>query len=134
MHAASQPLVPSGATRISLMSVRPHGISPAPLLVGSPEAIAAKIVYMNEVPGGISRISIQLTPATLAHAKVMNAIELLGTRVTPTVRKEVAVKQAAVSAVIEWAVRDHCSRHRRANNSSQFISQCFKRRPPYDLN
>jgi probable LLM family oxidoreductase len=67
------------------------------LLVGGPEAIAEKILSIDEVLGGISRVSIQLTPGTLPHAKVMHAIELLGTRVAPMVRKEAAV--TAVGAV-----------------------------------
>jgi probable LLM family oxidoreductase len=67
------------------------------LLVGGPEAVAEKILSIDEVLGGISRISIQLTPGTLPHAKVMHAIELLGARIAPMVRKEAAV--TAVSAV-----------------------------------
>ena len=67
------------------------------LLVGGPEAIAEKILAIDEVLGGISRISIQLTPGSLPHAKVMHAIELLGAQVAPMVRKEAAV--TAVSAV-----------------------------------
>lgn len=58
------------------------------LLVGDPETVAEKILYENEVLGGISRFTIQLTSGTLPHRKVMHAIELLGTRVAPTVRKE----------------------------------------------
>jgi probable LLM family oxidoreductase len=65
------------------------------LLVGGPEAIAEKILSINEVLGGISRISIQLTPGTLPHAKVMHAVELLGARVAPMVRKEAAVSAAS---------------------------------------
>ena len=65
------------------------------LLVGGPEAIAEKILSIDEVLGGISRISIQLTPGTLPHAKVMHAIELLGARVAPMVRKEAAVTAAS---------------------------------------
>jgi probable LLM family oxidoreductase len=61
------------------------------LLVGGPEAIAEKILYIDEVLGGISRISIQLTPGTLPHVKVMHAIELLGAHVAPLVRKEAGV-------------------------------------------
>ena len=67
------------------------------LLVGGPEAVAEKILSIDEVLGGISRISIQLTPGSLPHAKVMHAIELLGAQVAPMVRKEAAV--TAVSAV-----------------------------------
>ena len=58
------------------------------LLVGDPEAIAEKILYENEVLGGLSRVAIQLTSGTLPHSKVMHAIELLGTRVAPMVKKE----------------------------------------------
>jgi probable LLM family oxidoreductase len=65
------------------------------LLVGGPEEIAEKILSINDVLGGISRISIQLTPGTLPHAKVMHAVELLGARVAPMVRKEAAVSAAS---------------------------------------
>jgi probable LLM family oxidoreductase len=58
------------------------------LLVGSPETIAEKILAIDEALGGISRVSIQLTPGTLPHAKVMHAIELLGSRLAPMVRKD----------------------------------------------
>ena len=37
----------------------------------------------------------QLTPGTLPHAKVMHAVELLGARVAPMVRKEAAVSAAS---------------------------------------
>jgi probable LLM family oxidoreductase len=65
------------------------------LLVGDPEAVAEKILYENEVLGGISRFAIQLTSGTIPHRKVMHAIELLGTRVAPIVNKEL------VSSLVE---------------------------------
>ena len=70
------------------------------LIVGDAEAVADKILYENEVLGGISRITIQLTAGTIPHGKVMRAIELLGTRVAPIVRKSIGVadRQAAVPA------------------------------------
>jgi probable LLM family oxidoreductase len=58
------------------------------LLVGSPETVAEKILYIDEALGGISRISIQLTPGSLPHGKVLHAIDLLGTSVAPAVRKK----------------------------------------------
>jgi probable LLM family oxidoreductase len=58
------------------------------LLVGAPDAITEKILYENEVLGGISRMTILLNGALLTHKQVMHAIELLGTRVAPVVRKE----------------------------------------------
>ena len=60
------------------------------LLVGDPERVAEKIVYDSKVLGGISRITILLTAGTLPHKKVMHAVELLGTRVAPLVKKELA--------------------------------------------
>jgi probable LLM family oxidoreductase len=60
------------------------------LIVGDAEAVAEKILYENEVLGGISQVAIQLTSGTLPHNKVMHAIELLGTRVAPMVKKELA--------------------------------------------
>src|SRR5687767_12314371 len=58
------------------------------LLVGSPDEVAEKIVRHSEALGGISRMSFQMNVASLPHAKLMRAIELLGTRVAPAVRKE----------------------------------------------
>lgn len=60
------------------------------LVVGNPETVAEKILYENEALGGLSRFTIQLTSGTLPHRKVMHAIELLGTRVAPIVKKEIA--------------------------------------------
>jgi alkanesulfonate monooxygenase SsuD/methylene tetrahydromethanopterin reductase-like flavin-dependent oxidoreductase (luciferase family) len=60
------------------------------LLVGDPESIAEKILYENEVLGGISRMTILLNGGVIPHRKAMHAIELLGTRVAPVVRKELA--------------------------------------------
>lgn len=57
------------------------------LLVGDPEFVAEKIFYVNEALGGIARTSFQMSVAALPHAQLMRAIELLGTRVAPIVRK-----------------------------------------------
>ena len=56
------------------------------LLVGNPEEVAEKILEQSEALGGISRISFQMDVAALPHAKLMHAIELLGTRVAPVLR------------------------------------------------
>ena len=58
------------------------------LLIGEPEAIAEKILYENEVLGGISRMTMLLNGGSIPHQKAMHAIELLGTRVAPIVNKE----------------------------------------------
>jgi probable LLM family oxidoreductase len=68
------------------------------LLVGDPEAIVEKILYEDEVLGGISRVTILLTPGTLPHSQVMHAIELLGTRVKPRVNQELAARQPVLSS------------------------------------
>jgi probable LLM family oxidoreductase len=56
------------------------------LLVGNPDEVAEKILEQSEALGGISRISFQMDVAALPHAKLMQAIELLGTRVAPVLR------------------------------------------------
>jgi probable LLM family oxidoreductase len=61
------------------------------LLIGDAETVSEKIVYVNEVLGGISRLTFQMGVSTLPHPKMLRAIEILGTRVAPVVRKELAV-------------------------------------------
>src|SRR4051812_1452818 len=58
------------------------------LIVGDPETVAEKILRVNESLGGISRLTFQMSVADLPDAKLMRAIELLGTRVAPLVLKE----------------------------------------------
>src|SRR6202047_1003455 len=64
------------------------------LLVGDAETVAAKMLYVNEALGGISRITFQMGVSTLPHEKMLRAIEILGTRVAPLVRKELAANTA----------------------------------------
>lgn len=56
------------------------------LIVGGPETVAAKIIRHSEALGGISRLSFQMDNANLSHAKLMQSIGLIGTRVAPLVR------------------------------------------------
>src|SRR5713226_5871320 len=58
------------------------------LLIGDAETVAEKILYVNEVLGGLSRITFQMGVSALPHEKMLRSIELLGTRVAPNVRKE----------------------------------------------
>jgi len=51
------------------------------LLVGSAEEVAEKILRHSEALGGISRLTFQMDTASVAHEKLMQAIELIGTRV-----------------------------------------------------
>jgi len=60
------------------------------LLIGHPDEVVEKIIRHSEALGGISRISFQMNAASLPHAKLMHAIEALGTRVAPALRKEFA--------------------------------------------
>ena len=57
------------------------------LLVGSPEDVAAKILRHSKALGGISRLTFQLDSAELPHEKLMQSIELIGTRLKPIVLK-----------------------------------------------
>src|SRR5580700_6138501 len=61
------------------------------LLVGDAKTVAKKILYVNEVLGGISRVTFQMGVSTLPHQKMMHAIEILGTQVAPIVRNELRV-------------------------------------------
>jgi probable LLM family oxidoreductase len=60
------------------------------LLIGDAETIAQKILYVNEVLGGLARITFQMGVSALPHPKMLRSIELLGTRVAPLVRKKLA--------------------------------------------
>ena len=64
------------------------------LLIGDAETVAKKILYVNEVLGGLSRITFQMGVSTLPHQKMLRAIEILGTRVAPIVRKELTARSA----------------------------------------
>ena len=53
------------------------------LIVGGPEDVAEKLIRHSEALGGISRVTFQMDSANLSHEKLMQAIELLGTKVKP---------------------------------------------------
>src|SRR6202140_63572 len=61
------------------------------LLIGDAKTVAKKILYVNEVLGGISRVTFQMGVSTLPHQKMLDAIEILGTHVAPIVRNELGV-------------------------------------------
>lgn len=56
-------------------------------LVGSPETVAAKMLRASETLGGVSRITFQMSTASLETAAMKRSIELLGTEVAPIVRE-----------------------------------------------
>ena len=57
------------------------------LLIGDPDEVVKKIKRHSKTLGGISRITFMMNPASLPHAKLMRAIELIGTHVAPALRK-----------------------------------------------
>src|SRR5439155_3025214 len=58
------------------------------LLIGSPDEVAEKVMRHSEALGGLSRVTFQMNAASLPQAKMLNAIELLGSRVAPALRDE----------------------------------------------
>jgi len=59
------------------------------LYVGDPEYVAEKIVLLRRNLG-VTRFFLHVDVSTLPHREVLHAIELLGTKVAPLVRKELA--------------------------------------------
>ena len=57
--------------------------------VGSPQEVAEKILFQHEIFGH-ERFLLQLTVGSIAHDRVLRAIELFGTEVAPVVRAELA--------------------------------------------
>ena len=56
------------------------------LVIGEVEEVAEKVLRHSEALGGLSRFSFQLDVAGLTHEQLMNAIDLLGSKVAPIVR------------------------------------------------
>jgi len=78
-------------TRASFDAQRgPYGA----LLIGEPDEVVDKILRHSEALGGISRITFQMNASSLPHAKLMRAIETLGTQVAPAVRQALALENA----------------------------------------
>lgn len=53
------------------------------LIVGGPDEVAEKLARHSEALGGISRVTIQMDSANLTHDKLLNAIELMGSKLKP---------------------------------------------------
>lgn len=64
------------------------------LLVGSPDQVIEKILFEHQLFGH-QRFLAQISVGAMPHAKVMRAIELLGTKVAPAVRKALGNAAAA---------------------------------------
>jgi probable LLM family oxidoreductase len=67
------------------------------LFVGDPEQVAEKIVAQHRLFGN-DRFLLQMAIGTMPHDKMLNAIELYGTRVAPLVRRETAKSPAKIPA------------------------------------
>lgn len=61
--------------------------------VGSPDDIIEKILFQHEIFGH-QRLLLQLSVGSMPHDKLLHAIELLGTKVAPVVREEIARRVA----------------------------------------
>ena len=61
--------------------------------IGNPDQIIEKILFQHKIFGH-QRLLLQLSIGTMPHDKVMHAIELLGTKVAPAVRRELALSRA----------------------------------------
>jgi alkanesulfonate monooxygenase SsuD/methylene tetrahydromethanopterin reductase-like flavin-dependent oxidoreductase (luciferase family) len=59
-------------------------------LLGEPEEVAEKILRHSEALGGITRVTFQMNAASVPHAKLMHATELLGAKIAPILHKELS--------------------------------------------
>ena len=64
--------------------------------VGSPEDIIEKMLFQHSIFNH-QRFLLQMSVGSMPHDKMMHAIELLGTKVAPVVRKEIAQRVAVSS-------------------------------------
>jgi len=67
-------------------------------LVGAPDTVAAKMRQASEALGGISRLTFQMSTASLDTKAMQRSIELLGTEVAPLVRAAAPRDGAALPA------------------------------------
>jgi probable LLM family oxidoreductase len=74
-------------------------------LIGDAETVVEKVLYTNEALGGISRLDFQMTSAFLPHEKMRRAIEILGRKVAPAVRKALGTAKQTAEATLEPANR-----------------------------
>jgi alkanesulfonate monooxygenase SsuD/methylene tetrahydromethanopterin reductase-like flavin-dependent oxidoreductase (luciferase family) len=67
------------------------------LLIGSPQDVIDKMLYEHEL-FKYDRFLMHLSVGTMPHDKVMRAIELLGTKVAPAVRKAIAAASTTTAS------------------------------------
>lgn len=68
--------------------------------LGTPDDVIEKILHQHSIFGH-QRFLLQLTVGTMPHAEQLRAIELLGTKVAPVVREEIARRTAKASKPTE---------------------------------
>ncbi len=56
-------------------------------LIGDPATVATKMLAASEALGGVSRITFQMSSASLEHSAMKRSIQLLGAEVAPIVRQ-----------------------------------------------
>lgn len=61
-------------------------------LIGEPATVAAKMRHAEEALGGVSRITFQMSTASLETAAMKRSIELLGNEVAPMIRAATAAE------------------------------------------
>jgi len=66
-------------------------------LIGDPELVATKVLAASETLGGLSRVTFQMSSASLDQDAMRRSIALLGERVAPIVR-EAASKQKSLAS------------------------------------
>jgi alkanesulfonate monooxygenase SsuD/methylene tetrahydromethanopterin reductase-like flavin-dependent oxidoreductase (luciferase family) len=57
------------------------------LLVGDAERVVEKVLRVNDSLGGVDRMTFQMTSPAIPHGEMLKAIEVLGRKVAPMVRK-----------------------------------------------
>lgn len=62
--------------------------------IGNPDDVIEKILFQHDLFKH-NRFLLQLSVGTMPHEQVMHAIELLGTKVAPVVRAEIARRTAS---------------------------------------
>ena len=68
-----------------------------PFMIGDPEEVARKVLYLSGALGGVDRVTFQMTNVALPHARMLNAIGLLGSRVKALVQAEVGSADAVTA-------------------------------------
>ncbi|HEX2574711.1 MAG TPA: LLM class flavin-dependent oxidoreductase [Aquihabitans sp.] len=60
-------------------------------LIGDVDAVVAKARHVDDVLGGVDRLTFQMTNVLLPHDAMLRSIELLGTEAAPRIRADAAV-------------------------------------------